>query len=121
MHVLVGVEGSEESEAALDNVVERAKEAGDEVTVAVFVVDDQRLEDVEGVVRDRMEGTGLEWHVERIEDDHPASSLVERAESGPFDQLAIGGGQLSPMGKIELGPTTEFVLLNARLPVRLER
>lgn len=121
MHVLLGVEGSDESRSALENVVERAAEAGDELTVAVFAQGEQRLDDVEATVRERLSVTDLSWSLERIEDDHPASALVDLAERGDVDQLAIGGGQLSPMGKIELGSITEFVLLNAQVTVRLER
>lgn len=121
MNVLVGVGGGEESRKALENVVERAEEAGDELTVAVFAQEDQSIDDVEETVRDRLDATSLSWSIERVEADHPASAIVDLAESGPYDQLAIGGGRLSPMGKIELGSTTEFVLLNARITVRLER
>lgn len=121
MHVLLGVQGSDESDRALESVVTRAEEAGDELTVAVFSRGEESLDGVESSVRRRLEATDLEWSIERVESDHPASTLVELAESGPYDQLAIGGGQLSPMGKIELGSTTEFVLLNAQVTVRLER
>lgn len=121
MHVLAGVEGSDESRHALESVLARSVEAGDRLTVAVFAQRDQSTADVEAAVRDRLADADVEWAIERIEDDHPASSLVELAEEGPYDQLAIGGGRQSPMGKIELGPITEFVLLNAQVTVRLER
>lgn len=121
MHVLVGVEGSEESRRALESTVERAVEAGDELTVAVFAQGDQSFAAVEETVRERLADAQVAWSIERVEDEHPASSLVELAEAGPYDQLAIGGGQESPMGKIELGSITEFVLLNTQLTVRLER
>lgn len=121
MHVLLGVQGSEESDRTLESVISRAEEAGDELTVAVFTSDDQSLDEVASSVRERLAATDLEWSIERVESEHPASTLVELAESGPYDQLAIGGGTRSPMGKIELGSTTEFVLLNAQVTVRLER
>ncbi|WP_248515592.1 universal stress protein [Salinarchaeum laminariae] len=121
MHVLVGVEGSEESGRALEGVLERAADAGDELTVAVFALGEQSLDDVESSVREQLADAAVSWSIERITADHPASALVELAESGPYEQLAIGGGQQSPMGKIELGSTTEFVLLNAQLSVRLVR
>lgn len=121
MHVLLGVEGSDESDRALEEVLERAAEAGDELTVAVFALGKQSVEDVEASVRERLADADVSWSIERIEGDHPASALVELAEAGPYQQLAIGGGQQSPMGKIELGSTTEFVLLNAQLTVRLVR
>ncbi|GAB3683074.1 universal stress protein [Salinarchaeum chitinilyticum] len=121
MHVLLGVEGSDESGRALEAVLERAADAGDELTVAVFALGEQSLDDVEASVRERLADVAVPWSIERVEADHPASALVELAEEGPYDQLAIGGGQQSPMGKIELGTTTEFVLLNAQLTVRLVR
>jgi hypothetical protein len=43
------------------------------------------------------------------------------AETGGFDEIALGGGQTSPMGKINVGSIAEFVLLNARVSVRLVR
>lgn len=121
MHVLLGVEGSEESDRALESALTRAREAGDELTVAVFALHDQSIDQVEDSIRERLADVDVPWEIERVEADHPASALVELAESGPYEQLAIGGGQQSPMGKIELGSTTEFVLLNAQLSVRLER
>jgi len=121
MHVLLAVGESDESRRALESALERAGEAGDELTVAVFALGDQSLDQVETSVRDRLATAEVPWSIERIETDHPASSIVELAEEGPYDQLAIGGGQVSPMGKIELGSITEFVLLNAQVTVRLER
>lgn len=121
MHVLVGVEGSDESRRALERTIDRAEEAGDELAVAVFAQGEQSLDDVEQFARNRLTETALPWSIERVDEDHPASRIVELAEDGPYDQLAIGGGRRSPMGKLELGSITEFVLLNARLTVRLER
>lgn len=121
MHVLVGVEGSEESRIALDRAVERAQAADDQLTVAVFTKEEQSIEAIESWVTDRLDAGGIDAEIERLETDHPASELVELAETGGFDQLVIGGGQQSPMGKLVLGSITEFVLLNAQLTVRLER
>lgn len=123
MKVLLGIEGSEESMRTLEATIERTRDAGDELTVAVFEKPDtdQSLDEIEATVRDRLEGAGLDAVLERIEADHPASALVQRAEAGGFDQLVIGGGTRSPMGKISLGEVTEFVLLNAQITVRVVR
>ncbi len=43
------------------------------------------------------------------------------AESEEFDRIVLGGGGRSPLGKIQLGPIVEFVLLNAQTPVTLIR
>lgn len=122
MRILVGVEGSEESATVLRNAIGRAEEAGDELTIAVFAKpdEDQSIEAVERSVRSVVEEGGVDAHIERLEGD-PASALVERAERGEFDQLVIGGGRETPLGKRYLGGITEFVLLNADVTVRLER
>jgi nucleotide-binding universal stress UspA family protein len=46
---------------------------------------------------------------------------VEIAEREAFDEVVLGGGHTSPMGKITIGPIAEFVLLNAKTSVRLVR
>lgn len=122
MRVLVGVEGSEESETVLRNAIERARMAGDELTVAVFAKPEagQDLEEVRAAVERELEGADLEVRVTDLEGD-PASALVELAESEGYDQLVIGGGRRTPLGKRYLGRITEYVLLNADVPVRLER
>ena len=51
----------------------------------------------------------------------PGSQLVDVAEREGFDQIVLGGGQRSPMGKIKLGHIAEFVLLNSPVTVTLVR
>lgn len=121
MRVLVAVEGSEESRRALERAIDRAIEAGDDLTVAVFAIDDQSIDATEQWARNRLAETNLDATICQIETDHPASGILEVCEDGEFDQLVIGGGTRSPMGKIQLGSITEFVLLNAQTTVRLER
>lgn len=122
MRILVGVEGSEESTAVLRNSLKRAMEAGDELTIAMFAKEDesQDLSEIERNVRDELDATDIDASLTTIEGD-PASRLVELAEQGDFDQLVVGGGRSTPLGKRYLGRITEFVLLNADVTVRLER
>ncbi len=122
MRVLVGVEGSEESETVLRNAIERARMAGDELTVAVFAKPEagQDIEEVRAAVERELEGADIEAVITNLEGD-PASALVELAEGDGYDQLVIGGGRRTPLGKRYLGRITEYVLLNADVPVRLER
>ncbi|MFP4590909.1 MAG: universal stress protein [Halobacteriales archaeon] len=122
MRVLVGVEGSDESETVLRNAIGRAMEADDDLTVAVFAKEEagQDLDEVEAAARRELADADVEAAVLRLEGD-PASALVELAEAEGFDQLVIGGGRRTPLGKRYLGRITEYVLLNADVPVRLER
>jgi nucleotide-binding universal stress UspA family protein len=121
MHVLVGFTGTEQSRLALENTLERAVTAGDTVTVGAFAGGGQTLDEVAQAAQSTLEKWDVETDLVRIDAEHPASRLVELAETGEYEQLVIGGGEESPMGKIELGTITEYVLLNAQVTVRLER
>ncbi|GAD51974.1 universal stress protein family [Halarchaeum acidiphilum MH1-52-1] len=122
MKVLLGIGGSDDSLDALDRTVERAVEAGDELTVAVL--DNPESERSADEVIDHatavLEDAGLDADVRHITGD-PGSELVQLAEREDFDQVALGGGERSPMGKIRLGHIAEFVLLNAPVTVTLVR
>jgi nucleotide-binding universal stress UspA family protein len=122
MKVLLGVGGTDDSVRALEQTVDRVREAGDELTVAVLdnPESDPAPEDVEGEVRETLDAAGLDAEVRRVEGD-PGSRLVEIAEHEGFDQIVIGGGQTSPMGKIKIGQIAEFVLLNSHVTVTLVR
>ncbi|QLG49253.1 universal stress protein [Natrinema halophilum] len=123
MNVLLGLGGSDESIKTLRRTIERTLEVGDELTVVVVDKPEAKRSQDEMYRQtvDRLEAAGLDdVTVETLEGD-PGSALVNYAEQGEFDQLVIGGGTLSPMGKIQLGPITEFVLLNAPTTVKLVR
>jgi nucleotide-binding universal stress UspA family protein len=122
MKVLLGVGGSEDSLRALDRAIERAREAGDDLTVAV--VDNPEspadVDDVESEVRERLAATGFDAEVRRLEGD-PGSQLVRLSEREAFDRIVLGGGETSPLGKVRLGSIAEFVVLNAGVSVTLVR
>lgn len=122
MNVLVGLGGSDESVKTLRQTIERTQEVGDDLTVAVVERPEAKRsqEEMYEEADELLEDAGVEAELVRLEGD-PGSSLVDYAEQGEFDQLVIGGGTLSPMGKIQLGPLTEFVLLNAPTTVKLVR
>lgn len=124
MHVLLGIGGTDDSYRALERVVERTRSTGDDLTVAVLEnpASDDAPDEVERRVRTVVEDAGLEDAVSITQlDGDPGPRLVEFAEGGEFDRLALGGGQRSPMGKISLGGIAEHVLLNARITVTLVR
>lgn len=123
MRVLVGIEGSDESDIVLRNAIARAEEAGDELTIAVFAKSEggQDLDEVEATVAEALREASMEATIHLIEEGDPASELVAMAERGGYDQLVVGGGRDTPLGKRYLGRITEFALLNAEVTVRLER
>ena len=122
MKVLLGIGGSDDSLQALERTVERAVAAGDDLTVAVVEHPDSPRSPDEVVARaeEVLADADLDAEIRRVEGD-PGSRLVEIAESEGFDVIALGGGQTSPMGKINLGSIAQFVLLNATTSVTLVR
>ncbi|KDE58658.1 universal stress protein UspA [Halostagnicola sp. A56] len=122
MKVLLGLAGSDESIKTLRRTIERTAAVGDDLTVVV--VDKPETKRSQEEMREQAESllseAGIETDVETLEGD-PGSALVNFTEQGEFDQLVIGGGTVSPMGKIRLGPIAEFVLLNAPTTVKLVR
>ncbi|WP_232687023.1 universal stress protein [Halobacterium zhouii] len=122
MKVLLGIGGTEDSISALEKTVSRAVEAGDELTVAVVEnpESDRDPEDVVAAAREELENAGLPVDVRRLSGD-PGSSIVELAESEGFEQIVLGGGERSPMGKIRLGHIAEFVIVNSQVTVTLAR
>ncbi|QLG60888.1 universal stress protein [Halorarum salinum] len=122
MKVLLGIGGSDDSLTALEKTVERTRSAGDDLTVAVVEnpESDASLADVESRVRAVLDDAGLDAEVRRVRGD-AGSRLVDVAETEGFDLIALGGGQTSPMGKINLGQIAQFVLLNSHVSVKLVR
>lgn len=122
MNVLLGISGTDDVESLVPQAVERARQAGDDLTVAVLGAPDggTDLGKTERRVRDALAERGFDAEV-RVLEGHPGSQLVELADTEGFDRLVIGGGHRSPLGKIQLGSTVEFVLLNARVTVTLLR
>lgn len=121
MKVLLGLGGRADGFDALSATLERTRQAGDDLTVAVLDTaagDDP--EEVADEVRERVADSGVETSVRTLT-GHPGSALTELAEEGGFDRIVLGGGQRSPLGKISLGQTAEFVLLNADVTVTLVR
>lgn len=130
MKVLLGIGGSEDSFRALDRVVERTAETGDDLTVAILENpgSDVTPDEIEDRVRAALSDAGLPVAdeegpgvvVRHLAGD-PGPRLAELADRESFDRIALGGGQRSPMGKIAVGEIAEFVLLNARTSVTLVR
>jgi nucleotide-binding universal stress UspA family protein len=122
MEVLIGVGGSELSYLALDEVIKRAREVGDSLTVAVFENEEVGADRaaVLAEIRDRLEDAGADAEIRQIE-GAPGAGLVEIADGEGYDRIVLGSGSRSTLGKIQLGSVAEFVLLNAGTPVTLIR
>lgn len=120
MHVLLGLGPGDLWNRALEETVTRAREAGDDLTVAVFGEQSER-EEITERARERLRESDFAVDVRQIEAERPGSALVDLAEQEQYDRLVIPGGQRSPLGKIQFDDVTEFVLLNAATTVTLVR
>lgn len=122
MQVLLGVGGSPLSYEALEEAIRRAGEAGDDLTVAVFGNDEVGAahDEVDRRVRETLDDAGFEATIRHLEGD-PGSEITTIAEREGFDRIVLGSGKRSALGKIQLGPIAEFVLLNAHTTVTLVR
>lgn len=122
MKTLLGIGGSDDSLYALEAAIERAKEASDDLTIAI--VENPEASLTQSEVRDRVSGAlsdaGFDAEI-TVLSGHPGSKLVELAERDSFDRIALGGGETSPLGKVQLGEISEFVILNAQTTVTLIR
>ena len=122
MKVLLGVGGADDSLQALHRTVDRVQEVDDDLTIAI--VDnpeaDRTPDEIEEAVKEILSERECEAEIRRVEGD-PGSRLVEIAESEGFDEIVLGGGKQSPMGKIRLGHISEFVILNSHVTVTLVR
>jgi nucleotide-binding universal stress UspA family protein len=123
MRILLGIGSADDSLQALERTAERAAEADDEVTVAIIDDDGPRgVGEIEAAVDGTLDDWGITAEIRHVESEtDPGSELVDIAESEGFDRIVIGGGTTSPMGKIQLGSTAEFVLLNSHVSVTLVR
>jgi nucleotide-binding universal stress UspA family protein len=122
MKTVLGIGGTDDSVRALEHALDRAAETGDELTVAVIENPDSSpgAEEVEERARRVVDEHEVDADVVRLSGD-PGSALVEFAESNGYDEIVIGGGETSAMGKIQIGRVAEFVLLNSHTSVKLVR
>jgi nucleotide-binding universal stress UspA family protein len=122
MKLLLGIGGTDDSWHALGRTAERAASAGDSLTVAVLENPDTDLtrEEIEEKVAERLAEHDLDAEIRHVEGD-PGAELVQIADGEDYDQIVLGGGERSPMGKIRVGSIAEFVVLNAETTVTLVR
>lgn len=123
MDILLGVGGSELSYQALEETIDRAEVAGDDLTVAIFHNEEVHTEtdEIAQRVEETLAETDFEAEIRRLDGGSPGSDLVSLAENEGFDRIVLGGGERSTLGKIQLGSIVEFVLLNSQTPVTLVR
>jgi nucleotide-binding universal stress UspA family protein len=120
--LLLGVGGTDDGIRALEDTLDRVRETGDTLAVAVFEnpASESKPDEVEADVRERLAAAGVEASVHRLS-GHPGSELIGLAEREGFERIVLGGGERSPMGKVQVGSVAQFVVVNAPVSVTLIR
>lgn len=97
--ILVGVDGSPTSLKAAQRAVELAKEVGAKVTlISVGEHGRQYVSDAS----DRFEGSGVEIDTV-VDTGDPADVILETAQDGEYDLIAVGNKGMSGVSRFLLG------------------
>jgi nucleotide-binding universal stress UspA family protein len=126
MKIVVGYDGTSAAKEALDLAKIHAKAFGATVEVVTSMekgTEDQR-EEIEQAER------GLEWAKSLFEENNiecgthllirgmaPGEDLVEFAKETSADEIIVGVKRRSKVGKLLMGSTAQFVILQAACPV----
>ena len=126
MKIVVGYDGTSAAKEALDLAKIHAKAFGATVEVVTSMekgTEDQR-EEIEQAER------GLEWAKSLFEENNikcgshllirgmaPGEDLVEFAKENNVDEIIVGVKRRSKVGKLLMGSTAQFVILQAGCPV----
>jgi nucleotide-binding universal stress UspA family protein len=126
MKILVGYDGTNSAKEALNLAKTHAKAFGGNINVVTSMEKgtDAQREQIEQSER------GLEWAKSLFdENDIPCQThllirgmtsgedLVEFAEENKIDEIIVGVKRRSKVGKLLMGSTAQYVILNAPCPV----
>ena len=127
MNILVGYNGSNESKDALRLAQKHAKELGAKIEVATAIkrwdpLDYHQIQEAEQEldwgVKEILNGDSdlYETHL-LVNDLSPGDQLVDFAKRYHLDEIIIGAPKRSRVGKLFLGSTAQYIVINAPCPV----
>ena len=126
MKILIGYDGSNSAKDALILAKDHAKAFNADVVVITSMVEVNyaQYEDVQQAE------LGLEYAKTLLEEDNihcethllirgnsPGEELVQLAEDNQFNEIIVGVRRRSKVGKLLMGSTAQYVILNAPCPV----
>jgi nucleotide-binding universal stress UspA family protein len=137
MHVVVPVDGSDPSDAALAHAVEQF---GDEDVTVLYVIDpvdgattwgpgsagdwlntaEERAETVLSEAEDRAAAEGCEVDTDTVV-GRPARAIVDYAEERGVDHVVIGSHGRDGISRVLLGSVAETVVRRSPVPVTVVR
>jgi nucleotide-binding universal stress UspA family protein len=124
MKILVGYDGSESSKEALRIARKHALAFGATVDVVTSMEKGNNTDDEDAALR------GLEWAKTQFDEKgvtcrthllirgvSPGEDLVEFATENKMDEIIVGVKKRSKVGKLLMGSTAQYVILEAGCPV----
>ena len=124
MRILVGYDGKDLAKKALKLAVDHANAFGAEIHVLHSKVtdlpqkeherDEQEMEEVKSDLENQ--GISCQVHLE-IRNMDPGDHLVEYAKENMIDEIVIGVRMRSKVGKLIMGSTAQYVILESPCPV----
>jgi nucleotide-binding universal stress UspA family protein len=126
MNILIGYDGSRVAKDAVNIGIKHAKAFKAQVHVATSMATGTESQQKE--IKDAE--SGLDWIKEKFETDgipckthllirgfSPGEDLVKFAEEMQVGEIIVGAKRRSRVGKLLLGSTSQYVILNAPCPV----
>ncbi len=124
MKIVVGFDGSESAREAVNVAIERVKNFGGRLVVLSSMEKGTDNEQISKVTR------SLEWAGNLGEDAgidcqsqllirgfSPGEDIVKFAKDHDIDEIVVGIKRRSKVGKLLMGSTAQYVILNAHCPV----
>jgi nucleotide-binding universal stress UspA family protein len=127
MNIMVAYDGSAAAKDALKLAQKHLASFGGKIEVVKSVTRKQPLdhskiqaaeEELEREIRNQLNGnkTGYETHLV-VSSNSTGQNIIWFAEIGEVDEIIIGARKRSKVGKLLLGSTAQYVILNAPCPV----
>lgn len=142
-HILVATDGSLLSEAAVDNVMNLARDAGAKVTAVtvtepfhVTAADSMQLFDTKETYDRRVKAEaaryvasaehkakalGVQCRVVQIESEEPYKAIIDTAKASGCDLIAMASHGRRGVSALVLGSVTNKVLTHSSIPVLVYR
>ena len=127
MKFMVCYDSSKEAKKALELAREHTKVWGATLEVINSIMRDLSLkrsfiekkeQALEYEINEVLGGSGISYKAELLIDTlHPAEQMVQYAEKEEIDQIFIGIGKTSKVGKLVFGSTAQHMILKAPCPV----
>ena len=119
MKILIAINGSAQTETTLSFAAQIAIRAGEAPTILTVIEHrtDQRLTQVEDMLRNAQKFLAVPNIITRIRTGHPIEEIIREAREGDHDLLLMGEILANSLAHLLLGPATARVVEGVPCPV----